>query len=90
MRAIAATVPIEERNSPSIPGPNHGQPPQDRGYGQHIHDLLSGKGFVDQFGAALGDPGLWQGAACLIEKHYVTLTYVITYYGVPDGSSFIS
>ena len=64
--AVAAPVPIAERNGPSISSPNHRdrQPSQDWGPiwgdGQNVDDLFSRQGFIYQLGAvwALGDPRL--------------------------------
>ena len=90
MGVIAAAFPILERNGPCISCPNYRQPPQYWHDGQNVHNLLFWKEFVDQFGAAFGDPRLWQGATGSSATYYVILTRIITYYFTPEGSSLIS
>ena len=84
MGAVAASVPIVERNGPRISSPNHRQPSQDWGDGQNVDDLFSRQGFIYQLGAALGDPRLCQGRTDstqleFIMTYYYILLYIIAY-----------
>ena len=75
--AVAAPVPIAERNGPSISSPNHRQQSQDWGDGQIVDDLFSRQAFIYQLGAALGDPRLCQGRTGSAQLEYITLYYYV-------------
>jgi len=77
MGAVAAPVPIAERNGPSISSPNHRQQSQDWGDGQIVDDLFSRQAFIYQLGAALGDPRLCQGRTGSAQLEYITLYYYV-------------
>ena len=90
MGAVVAQCPILERNGHCISGLNYTQPPQDWRDGQNTHNLLFWKKFVDQFGAAFGDPLLLQHTKGSAAVHYVIFLHILTYYCEPEASSLIS
>ena len=68
------------------------RPPQYWRDGQNVHNLLFWKEFIDQFGAAFGDPWLWQCATWSAATYYVSLIHImiITYDCTLERPSLLS